>query len=166
MKSGNGSAAPSPTRGVAQNIAELLHDIVVLAELQWQLLRCDARQSLAQMITPAIVLACAAVLLLSCIPLALVCIALFLAEGTDLSYAQSFSITLAIGMVVGGIVALVSAWMLRRSFVVLRRSPAPNVRTLPRRLAGLFAGRRYKSPTRSQSHGSSRRRQLSASRDL
>jgi hypothetical protein len=122
MKSGNGSAAPSPTRGVAQNIAELLHDIVVLAELQWQLLRCDARQSLAQMITPAIVLACAAVLLLSCIPLALVCIALFLAEGTDLSYAQSFSITLAIGMVVGGIVALVSAWMLRRSFVVLRRS--------------------------------------------
>ena len=123
VKGGNGAPAPtSPTRGVGQNVAELLHDIIVLAELQWQLLRCDARQCLAQMVTPAAVLICAAVLLLSCIPLALVCVALFLAEGTTLSYAQAFLVTLGIGLVVGGAVALGSAWMLRRSLVVLRRS--------------------------------------------
>ena len=120
---GNGApAAPSPARNIGQNMAELLHDIIVLAELQLQLLRCDARQCLAQIVVPAVFLLCAGVLLLSCIPLALVCIALFIAEGTTLNFGQSFLLTLAIGLVVGGAAALVSAWFLRRGFAVLKRS--------------------------------------------
>jgi hypothetical protein len=62
------------------------------------------------------------VLLLSCVPIALTCVALFIDELTDLTLAQSFLITLAIGLVLGGIVALVGAWMLKKSFDVLSRS--------------------------------------------
>lgn len=112
----------SAPRAVAHNMAELTHDAIALAELQVELLRHDMNQALGRLVVPVAVLAGAVALLLSCVPLALVCVALFIAEGTVLTNAQAFLLTLAMGLVVGGLAAFAGAWFLRKSFAVLARS--------------------------------------------
>jgi hypothetical protein len=118
---GNGAAEH---RGVAHNMAELLHDSLTLGELQLKLLKCDFDACLARIVWPSVFLLTAVVLLASCVPIALVTIALVLNETTALSAAQSFAITLGCGLLLGGVVGLVSAWFLRRCFATFRRSQA------------------------------------------
>jgi hypothetical protein len=121
----------SPPRAAARNFAELLHDVLALAELQGQLVAVEARDEIKKTIGPTITMACGAVLVLSCLPLALVCAALFLDELTQLSMAQSFLVTLLVGVVVSVALILGSVWYLRRNISLLERSRtewASNVR--------------------------------------
>lgn len=114
----------SPQRAAARNVAELLHDVLALAELQGQLLAIEAREQLTRSIAPTIVMVCGVVLALSCLPIALVCLALFLDELTALSTAQSFLVTLLVGVVAAVALVLGSVWYLRRTIGLLERSRA------------------------------------------
>jgi integral membrane sensor domain MASE1 len=105
-----------------RNFVELLHDILVLAELQGQLLVVETRQELGKTITPTIVMVCGLVLALSCFPVAILCTALALTEATSLSPAQSLLLTLVATGVLAVVLIGVSLWYLRRNIQLLRRS--------------------------------------------
>lgn len=114
--------AESPPRAAARNFAELLHDVLTLADLQSQLAAVEAKDELKKTIVPTITMACGAVLALSCLPIALVCIALFIDELTQLSTAQSFLVTLGVGLILSVGLILGSIWYLRRNIGLLQRS--------------------------------------------
>ena len=98
------NGAKSAPRAVAHNMAELAHDALTLGELQYELLRCDINQALGRVVVPLALLVGSGVLLLSCVPLALAVVGLFIAQYTDLSYALAFLITLAGGLIAGGLI--------------------------------------------------------------
>lgn len=118
---GNG-AGPRPERVAARSFRELLGDVMTLGELQVQLFRIDWEQCKARAVVPLVTLAIGAVLLLSCVPVALVCLALFIDELTRLTPAASFLVAVGIGLILGGLLALGSAWYLRNSFAMFKRS--------------------------------------------
>ncbi len=119
---GSNGASSSPTKAVAANTAEFLHDVTTLAELQGRLVLADARQSLKRSVLPLLTLLTGVFLCLSTLPLALVAIALTLIEMTTLTNAQSFWITVAIGMVVGVIAGVIAVLRLRNSLTYFQRS--------------------------------------------
>lgn len=116
---GRQSAAPIQA---ARGTADLLHDMLTLAELQWQLFALDGRQYVRGLLWPAVWLACGTALALSCLPLALVVLALALVETTSLSIAQAFGVALAVGFGLAlGLIGSV-VWFVRRRLVFLQRS--------------------------------------------
>ena len=48
----NHGSTPAPANGVAKDMGELTHDIVSLAELQFELFRRDCREGLTRMLIP------------------------------------------------------------------------------------------------------------------
>jgi putative superfamily III holin-X len=90
---------PSPPQAVARNTGELLSDAMTLAELQSQLLVLDIQDDLRKLILPLASLLTGIVLALSCLPIALVTIALALVAGTGIAPWLAFLISLAIGLV-------------------------------------------------------------------
>lgn len=114
----------SPPRAAARNVAELLHDVLTLAELQGQLVALEARNELKKTIWPTAAIVAGAVLALSCLPIALACGALFLDELTQLSTAQSFLVMLVAGLVLAATMILASVWYLRRNIGLLQKSRA------------------------------------------
>jgi uncharacterized membrane protein YqjE len=150
MNGGNGNGEPpygtgadAPQRVVARNFRELVGDVMTLGELQWQLFRVDLEQMKAQAVVPIVVLAAGAVLLLSCVPIALVALAICLNEFTKLTPAAAFLIALAVGLVLGGLLCLFGAWRLRSSLGVMKRSQnelGQNYRWLKKMLGRLSSG--------------------------
>lgn len=116
------SGGPSPQRVAARSFRELLGDVMTLGELQMQLFRIDWEQCKARAVVPLVMLAIGTVLLLSCVPVALVCLALFINEMTRLTPAASFLVAVGVGMILGGLMALGSAMYLRNSFAMFKRS--------------------------------------------
>lgn len=115
-------AADSPPRAAVRNLVELVHDILVLAELQGRLLVVEARQELGKTIAPAVIIVCGIVLALSCFPVAILCVALALTETTSLSPAQSLLLALIGTLLVAAIMIGGSIWYLQRSIHLLSRS--------------------------------------------
>jgi hypothetical protein len=147
----NGSGESAP-RMVARNFAEFLHDVMTLGELQLQLAKLDFKQCLGKLVVPAVAVLFGVILLLSCLPIALVCIAFAFNEFAELSLTVSFLLALAIGLVVGALVALAGAWYFRKGLGVLRRSQEEfmqNIRwikTVLKRLGGVTSARRESEP--------------------
>src|SRR5262245_61423775 len=117
-------AEQTPPRGAARNLSELLHASLALGELQLQLAWADGRRLLADAVYPGVVLLIGAILVLSCVPLALATIALALVETTKLTLAEAFAFTLAGGLVLGGATALAAVIWLRRGLKPFARSLA------------------------------------------
>jgi integral membrane sensor domain MASE1 len=115
-------APDSPPRAAARNFVELLHDVLVLAELQGQLLVVEAGQELRKTLPPTIAIVCGIVLAFSCFPVAILCAALALTEATYLSPAQSLLLALTGTVVMAAVLIGGSLWYLRRSIQLLRRS--------------------------------------------
>jgi hypothetical protein len=84
-------------------MGELTHDIVSLAELQFELFRSDCRNRLKGLLISVTLLLVAAIVAAGTVPLALICIAELLVQATGLSRAAAFSIA---GM--GGVIAAVA----------------------------------------------------------
>jgi hypothetical protein len=120
---GNGRE-PIPPRVVVHNVSELLHDSLTLGDLQLRLLWADSRRLAADLVYPGVLLVVGAVLVLSCVPVALASVALALAETTRLTLAQAFGFTLAGGLVSGGLIVLGAAVWLRRGLNPFARSLA------------------------------------------
>jgi len=114
----------SAPRAAARNMADLIHDLVTLAELQWRLLSVDSRQALGRIVPPIVMVVVAAMVGLSCVPLAFVAVALTLAAWTSLSLAACFWITLAAGLIVAGILFAVALGQLKSVAGVFDRSKA------------------------------------------
>lgn len=112
MNRRNGST-PSPPNGVAKGMGELTHDIVSLAELQFELFRIDCREGLRRMLVPVALLLFAGIVAVGTVPIALMFIAELLAQTTNLSRPAAFSIAALGGFIVA--VALgVGGWSYMR----------------------------------------------------
>jgi len=92
--------APAPPNGVAKDMGELTHDIVSLAELQFELFRNDCREGLKGLLIPVALLLLAGIVATGTIPVALIFLAEILAQAAGLSRAAAFSIAALGGSIV------------------------------------------------------------------
>ena len=121
MNQRNGST-PAPPNGVAQDMGELTHDIVSLAELQVELFRSDCREGLKGLLVPVALLLLAVVVAAATAPVALICIAEFLAQAVGLSRAAAFSIAALGGIIAAGALGVVGWSRIRGVERVFERS--------------------------------------------
>ena len=121
MNRRNGST-PSPPNGVAKDMGELTHDIMSLAELQFELFRIDCREGLKRMLVPVAMLLVAGIVAVGTVPIALIFIAEFLAQSAGLSRAAAFSIATMTGFIVALAMGVVGWSYLRGVVRVFERS--------------------------------------------
>jgi hypothetical protein len=121
MNRRNGST-PSPPNGVAKGMGELTHDIVSLAELQFELFRSDCREGLKRMLIPVALLLVAGIVAAGTVPIALILVAEFLAQAAGLSRAAAFSIAALGGFIVASAIGLVGWSRIRGVVRVFERS--------------------------------------------
>ena len=120
----NLSNGPPPAQpdGVAKDIGALTHDIVSLAELQYELFRNDCRQGLRGLLVPVALLLSAGLVAAGTAPVALIVIAEFLSQAAGLSRAAAFAIA-ALGGSIAAVALGVVGWShLRRVGGVFERS--------------------------------------------
>ena len=121
MNRRNGSSPASPN-GVAKGMGELTHDIVSLAELQFELFRIDCREGLRRMLIPVALLLFAGIVAVGTVPVALIFIAEFLEQAAGLSRASAYSIAAMSGFIVA-VATGVGGWSYMRGAVrVFERS--------------------------------------------
>jgi len=94
----NGST-PAPPNGVAKDMGELTHDIMSLAELQFELFRNDCREGLKGLLIPVALLLAAGIAAVATVPVALILVAELLAQFAGLSRAAAFSIAALSGLI-------------------------------------------------------------------
>jgi hypothetical protein len=121
MNQRNGST-PSPPNGVAKGMGELTHDIVSLAELQFELFRIDCREGLKRMLIPVALLLAAGIVAAGTVPIALMLVAELLVQAAGLSRAAAYSIAALGGFIVAAAVGLVGWSYLRGVVRVFERS--------------------------------------------
>jgi len=117
----NGSTQ-SPPKGVAKGIGELTHDIVSLAELQFELFTIDCREGLKRMLVPVAMLLVAGIVAVGTVPITLIFIAEFLTQAAGLSRAAAFSIVALSGFIVALAMGVVGWSYLRGVVRVFERS--------------------------------------------
>ena len=103
-------------------MGELTHDIVSLAELQFDLFRIDCREGLKRMLVPVAMLLVAGIVAVGTVPIALIFIAEFLTQAAGLSRAAAFSIVALSGFLVALAMGVVGWSYLRRVVRVFERS--------------------------------------------
>ena len=111
-----------PTQAITRNMADLAHDVTLLAELQTRLFAADARQAAQRAAIPSAALVLAGIAALSCIPIVLMGIAWLLAEVAGLPVYAGFLITAAVVLLICAVLAAVSWVRLRRSLDTFSRS--------------------------------------------
>ena len=121
MNRRNGSTQ-SPPKGVAKGMGELTHDIVSLAELQFELLRIDCREGIRRILLPVALLLFAGIVAVGTVPIALILVAEFLVQTADLSRAAAFSIAAMSGFIVAVAIGVVGWSYLRGVVRVFQRS--------------------------------------------
>lgn len=121
MNRRNGST-PSPPNGVTKGMAELMHDTMSLAEVQFALFKIDGRDGLKQMLIPGAVLLFAGMVTAGSVPIALLLMAEVLAQGAGLSRAAALSIAALSGFLVAAAVGFAGWSYLRRVVHVFDRS--------------------------------------------
>jgi hypothetical protein len=94
----------------AGRMVDLLNDVVTLADLQWQLFIADFRRAEQLVGLKIAALTFGVLLALSCIPLALVTIALFLVEFAGWGYTRAFASTLLLAAIAAAGIIGVSIW--------------------------------------------------------
>ena len=121
MNRRNGSTL-SPPNGVAKGMGELTHDIVSLAELQFELFRIDCREGIKRMLVPVALLLVAGIVAVGTVPIALLLIAELLTQAAGLSRAAAFSIAALSGFIVALAMGVMGWFYIRRVVRVFGRS--------------------------------------------
>ncbi len=103
-------------------MGELTHDIVSLAELQFELFRIDCREGLKRMLIPVALLLLAGIVAVGTVPVALILVAEFLVQAAGLSRAAAFSIAALGGFIVAAAMGVVGWSCLRGVVRVFERS--------------------------------------------
>jgi hypothetical protein len=124
IKSTNGhnGGTELPPRAMARNAAEFFHDVTTLAELQGKLAILDVKEGFAKLLTPVILVCAGAAFVLGSVPIALMTLALTLEHTTTLSPPVCFAISLAVGLVVAGILIFSALGALKRGIRMFDRS--------------------------------------------
>jgi hypothetical protein len=117
----NGSTQ-SPPKGVAKGMGELTHDIVALAEFQFELFRADCREGIKRILIPVALLLFAGIVAVGTAPIALIFVAEFLVQTAGLSRAAAFSIAAMSGVIVALVIGVVGWSYLHRVVRVFERS--------------------------------------------
>ena len=121
MNRRNGSTRSTPN-GLAKNMGKLTHDIVSLAEFQFELFRSDCREGFKRMLVPIAMLLVAGTVAVGTVPIALILIAELLVQSAGLSRAAAFSIAALSSFIVAVAMAVVG-WSYMRGVVrVFERS--------------------------------------------
>ena len=129
MNRHNGST-PSPPNGVAKGMAELTHDGLSLAELQFELFRKDGGDGLQRLRIPVAMLLLAGIVAAATIPIALIFMAELLVQVAGLSRATAFLIASLSGFLVAAALGLIGWFRLRRVGHVFERSRAELTRNM------------------------------------
>ena len=98
MSQRNGST-PAPPNGVATDMGELTHDLLSLAELQFELFRTDCRAGMKGLLLPVGLLLLAVIVATGTAPVALLFLAEFVAQAAGLSRAAAFAVAALAGFV-------------------------------------------------------------------
>jgi hypothetical protein len=120
MNRRNGSMPPP--NGVAKGAGELVHDIVSLAELQFELFRIDCREGLKRMLIPVALLLFAGMVAVGTVPVALILTAECLSQFAGLSRAAAFSIATLGGILMAVALGVVGWSSMRGAVGVFERS--------------------------------------------
>lgn len=120
----------SASQGFARGVGTFAHDVLTLAELQAELLAADVRECRQSARIPALLLLCGLAVTISCFPVALTALALFLTRFFETSYACGFLLAFLIGAVVGVALIGVGWFQVSRRVAVLRRSQQELIRNL------------------------------------
>ena len=115
-------STPELPNGVAKDMGELTHDIVSLAELQFELFIGDCRNGLKGLMIPVTLLLWAAIVAASTIPLALICIAEVLVQAAGLSRAVAFLIAATGGIIAATALGIAGWYHIRGVGYVFARS--------------------------------------------
>jgi hypothetical protein len=103
-------------------MGELTHDIVSLAELQFELFRIDCREGIRRILLPVALLLFAGIVAVGTVPVALMLLAEFLVQTAGLSRAAAFSIAAMSGFIVAVAIGVVGWSYLRGVVRVFERS--------------------------------------------
>lgn len=95
----------SAANGVRNGVGELLHDVVVLGELQFKLLAVDAKESIEKLQTPVVLAVVGAILGLGAVPILLISLAETFVLLLEWNRAIAYLVSGLTGLVVGGAVA-------------------------------------------------------------
>ena len=125
----NGST-PAPPNGVAQGMGDLTHDIVSLAELQFELLRNDCREGTKGMVVPVVLLLVAGIVALGTVPTVLLLMAEILIQVAGLSRASALSIAALSGFLAAVALGVVGWSRIRGVGRVFQRSREEWIRNL------------------------------------
>lgn len=118
---GNG-ARRFPLRRLSKNVAEVLHDLTEMAELQGRLFAVDLRECRARVFFGIVFGAFAAVLLLATCGVAMEALAAALVEYVELSHVAGLTISATFGVVVALLLAVFAWWRLRGALKTFERS--------------------------------------------
>ncbi|MGO9110975.1 MAG: phage holin family protein [Thermoguttaceae bacterium] len=103
-------------------MGELTHDIVSLAELQFELFRSDCREGLKGLLIPVALLLFAGIVAAGTVPIALILLAELLAQAAGLSRAAAFSIAAVSGSIAAAALGVVGWSRIRGVASVFERS--------------------------------------------
>jgi len=129
MNLNNESTTAAPNR-VVQGMGELMHDIVSLAELQFELVRNDYRAGMKGLLVPVVLLLVAGIVAVGTAPIALLLMAEILIQVAGLSRASAFSIAVASGFMTAVALGVVGWSQIRGVGRVFRRSREEWIRNL------------------------------------
>jgi len=122
---GGGSRTRAESRGngsVVGSIAELGNDIMTLAELQAKLLALDLKECTAQAGTSLALILAGLTVMLASLPVAVLGVAYLVADALGIKPGWAMLLTVAVVLVLGGVLLAVCVPRLRRSFAAFRRS--------------------------------------------
>lgn len=120
VDSSNG-ATESERRSMSRSVADLLHDLLVLGELQYQLFLTDARAAINRTMLPLILATVGLFILAGSFPVALAGIA-YLLVAAGLTLWGALLIAAAIGLVCSVLLFGGAYLLIKRSFNVFHRS--------------------------------------------
>lgn len=144
----NGRGESSPASGVGENVADLTHDLLALAELQFQLLLVDLREGGSHSKLPLALIAAGALLALGTVPVALLGIGWLLVNLAELSQGVAFLVTAAGALLLAGLLAWWGYSRLRGAMSLLTRSRgefAANIHWIKQAL-------KQRTPTHEEAH--------------
>ena len=139
---------PSPPNGVAKDVRELAHDILSLAELEYELFKIDCREGRKQMLITVALLLAAGMVAVGTVPIALILVAELFVQPGGLTRPTALSIAALIGLIIAAASGVVGWFYLHRVVRALDRSRGE----LSRNIAWIKGALKPPASSESQQH--------------
>lgn len=120
----------SPPNGVGKDVRELAHDILSLAELEFELFKIDCRDGRKQILIAVTLLLAAGVMAVGTVPIALTLVAELWVQPGGLTRPTALSIATLTGLMIAVASGVAGCFYVRRVVRALDRSRAELARNL------------------------------------